>query len=106
MNTYRELLGNLRDHLRFYDVPSWPQRLDGWISELDTPQSLDVKTHLLRTRKALGGMGSMGDIVICAEAGHKIPQDEGSANRANDTLLSLVGKLHAEVTLQLAHLTN
>jgi len=56
---------------------------------------------LLRTRRSLGGMRSIGDIVICPEAGATIPNDERGITAANETLLSLVERLHTEVTRML-----
>jgi len=106
MNSYRTLLKQIRDHLKRYGVPGWPARLDKWARELDQLDPGKLRAHLLRTRKSLGGMGSIGDIVICPEARHNIPKDELAIKTANDTLLALVGKLDAEVTRWLSTLPN
>lgn len=81
-----------------YEVPGWPARLDKWGRELDQLESEKLKAHLLRTRKPLGGMGSISDIVICPEAGYNVPNGESVIKAANDVLLSLVRKLDAEVS--------
>jgi hypothetical protein len=41
-------------------------------------------------------MGSIGDIVIAPEAGHKIDEDETEA--ANATLLTLIHRLYADTS--------
>jgi len=98
MNPYRDLLERIQDHLKKYEVPGWPARLDKWGRELDQPESEKLKAHLLRTPKSLGGMGSISDIVICPEAGYNVPNGESVIKAANDVLLSLVRKLDAEVS--------
>lgn len=106
MDSYRKLLEQIRDHLRQYDVPGWPARLDKWLSELDQLDPQKMKAHLLRSQRSLGGMGSISDIVICPEAGHKIAADEHLIKAANGVLLTLVEKLDAEVSRRLAAVSN
>jgi len=38
-------------------------------------------------------MGSISDIVICNEAGHRVPKDDAELNRLNDRLLTLADSL-------------
>jgi hypothetical protein len=80
--------------------------LDEWVHELDGIDAVRLKPHLLRTRRALGGMGSIADVVICPQAGHSISNDKGIIKAANDRLLGLVEKLDAELTKRLAALPN
>jgi hypothetical protein len=104
MHAYRRLLEQVRDHLEKYGVPGWPAQLDQWARELDRLDPAELKAHLVRTQKALGGMGSIGDVVICTEAGHKIANDKSAIKEANETLLALVEALYAEVMQRLATL--
>lgn len=97
MTRYKNLLCDIREYLERYNVPSWPERLGQWAAELDNLEVLNYRKHLLRTQKSLGGMGSIGDIVICPEAGHKISTAPQAINAANAGLLSLVKELHKEV---------
>jgi hypothetical protein len=76
--------------------------LDEWVHELDGIDTVHLKAHLLRTRRALGGMGSIADVVICPQAGHNISNDKSTIKAANDRLLELTKKLDADVTHRLA----
>ena len=105
MDSYRDLLQQIRSHLAHYSVPLWPTRLDDWLRELDRVDPEQLRAHLLRTRKALGGMGSIADVVICPQAGHDIPNDMPTIKAANDKLLKLVDELDREVTRELSGLT-
>jgi hypothetical protein len=94
---YKELLLELHQHLVGVSEKKWAERLQEWIKELDGADKDGVINHLKRTQKALGGMGSIGDIVICPENGHSIPSDEDQINRANERLKGLVSNLFSEI---------
>lgn len=101
LTAYREQLLELKSHLSAFGVPEWPHRLEQWVSELDLLEGgtneKEATAHLRRTHRALYGMGSVADIVICPEAGHDIPDDEVDVSRANTRLLDLVSAVYAEV---------
>ena len=104
MDAYRNLLEQIRDHLSRYGVRRWPPRLDEWIQELDSLGPEGLKSHLHRTLKSLGGMGSIGDIVICPEAGHDIPTERPLIKAVNDRLVALTDELYAEAKRRLSQL--
>lgn len=97
LDQYRELVNEVRSHLARYGDRRWAPRLEGWLSELDDVEKAGSRqvliAHVQRMRKALGGMGSIGDIVICPEAGYSISDSEKDIQRANQQLLSLVRSL-------------
>lgn len=99
VDTYRRLLEQLRDHLKA--VEAWPSRLDEWVKELDVVDRGTLKDHLQRTRRSLAGMGSIGDLVICAEAGHRPASGGSTFEKANKRLLELVECLDEETTRRL-----
>lgn len=74
----------------------WADTLEKWVAELAHLSPNQVKAHVLRTRRSLRGMGSIGDIVICPQAGNRIANDEQAISAANDRLLNLVDDLSAE----------
>lgn len=96
---YTELLIEIRDHLCRYGDRRWPQVLDDWIGELREASGSpsDLVAHLERSRRAVSGMGSLGDIVIYPESGHAIESDEREIQRANSGLRQLVHDLDREV---------
>jgi len=90
---YRELILAISEHLAQYGDQRWAPRLEGWLTELDDSETENKQylvDHVERMQKALGGMGSIGDIVICPEAGYSIQNEEGLIQKANDDLLRLV----------------
>lgn len=89
---YRDALAQIADHLAAHGEAHWSQTLRQWLRELDGP-GLRGLAHVRRTRRCLGGMGSLGDVVICPEAGHKIANDPATVKAANDRLLSMVHEL-------------
>ena len=93
---YRQLLERIRDLLLSVGDTRWGPRLQCWISELDALRSRDevaIMHHVRRTRRSVAGMGSISDIVICNEAGHRVPKDDAELNRLNDRLLTLADSL-------------
>jgi hypothetical protein len=86
---YIELLRAIRDHLASVGDSRWPERLSEWLGEFETMRDDHAarRLHYERTRRALGGMGSIADVVIAG---------------ANDTLLCLVQDLDREVERLLA----
>jgi hypothetical protein len=94
---YKRLLAQVADHLRSYDDRRWPAVLGEWLKEI-SGEGIDVPhAHLERTRRALAGMGSIADVVICPQAGHRISSNESEIRKANARLLQLVHDLHQEV---------
>jgi hypothetical protein len=94
---YKKLLKELQCFLELYAETKWANRLRQWVSELDG-LTLDGGTaHLRRTQKALGGMGSIGDIVICPENGHSILNEEVQVNDANERLRKFISDLFVEI---------
>jgi hypothetical protein len=109
LDRYRRLLEQIRSHLIAYGVQVWPGTLDSWLHELNGLNgSLGSEgalvQHVMRSRKATGGMGSLGDIVICPQAGHRISDEEGEIRDVNATLRRLVSTLYAETTTLLSTL--
>jgi len=96
---YTELLKAIEEHLASFGDKRWPPRLAGWIREFEDVRndSTDRTRHYERTRGALGGMGSIGDVVIAPEAGHTITDDDRAINAANEKLLRLVEELDKEI---------
>jgi hypothetical protein len=103
LDRYRRLLEQIRSHLIAHGVQVWPATLDSWLRELNAlvgsqGSKRALEQHVMRSRKATGGMGSLGDIVICLQAGHRISDDEGAISDASATLRQLVSALYAETT--------
>ena len=96
---YLKLLKEIRTHLATFGNTRWPPRLDDWIREFDVSQhdSAQRVAHLQRTRRALGGMGSIADVVIRPDATRSIDNDDRTIKKANETLLRLVAQLDKEV---------
>jgi hypothetical protein len=96
---YIELLQAIEEHLASFGDIRWPPRLAEWIREFESAQndSASRVRHFERTRRALGGMGSIADVVIAPEAGHTVAHDEKLVRAANDKLLRLVQSLDKEV---------
>jgi hypothetical protein len=96
---YRELLHRIRQYLSGYGDRRWPPILDEWLAELAACEgsSTRLEEHLRRTRRAVSGMGSLGDVFISPESGHRIADDDETVHEANGDLLSLVRSLDREV---------
>lgn len=89
---YRRLLVQVRDLLLGVADTRWGPRLQDWISELDDVVGNDIATlkHIRRTHASIAGMGSLGDIVICKDAGHRVPESEIEIDRLNVRLQEFV----------------
>ena len=87
---YLRLISEARTLLTQYDVRAWPDTLAKWEHGARfVPWPL--LQHLARvTRSRLGGMGSLGDVVIV--------KDGKSEEQANSKLLEIVGALHVVTT--------
>lgn len=94
---YKELLKELQFFLERYAEIKWANRLRDWVNELDGLTWDGAANHLRRTQKALGGMGSIGDIVICPENGHSVSNEEAKVNEANERLRKFVSDLFVEI---------
>ena len=103
LTRYYQILSSLQKHLKTYAEKKWSCHLTTWINELPKLSDMEVNSHLQRTRKALGGMGSIGDIVICPENGHIISANENEITKANDQLRKLVNELASEINDILHH---
>src|SRR5579871_5039684 len=100
---YEELLQQISQQLKTYSVKGWPETLERWIEELHVADT-DMRSHLERTKNSTGGMGSLGDIFICPQAGDDIPNDPTAIKAANADFKHLIGELYALVTQRLNHL--
>jgi len=102
MNTsqrYRDLLRKVAAHLKTFGNTRWPPILEAWLDELDRFKGTPIpRQHLERTRRALGGMGSIGDVVICPEAMRESAFDEIQIRKANEELLRFVRELDREIS--------
>jgi hypothetical protein len=98
---YRELLSNIRSLFDAYGEFDWASTISRWIDELDAAVAnnshVEIEKNMARTKKSLGGMGSIGDVVISPEAGHKIASDMTTTDNANERLLALVHQLWDEL---------
>jgi hypothetical protein len=102
MDTYMDLLVAIKTLLNRYQVRGgWTQRLDEWIDEYQHLEPTARRGHLERTKRALAGMGSLGDIVICPQNGDTISADQTEMRSANEVLRSLLDQLYAEINLEL-----
>jgi hypothetical protein len=94
---YRQLLLNLEVLLDSVNEKQWSALLHQWITELDlATDNATLQAHVTRTRKALGGMGSLGDICISHRNGlaQTYPEDLlPDLHRRFMSLLSSVEKL-------------
>jgi len=102
---YRGLLTRIRDYLLSYGDTKWSARLEGWLRELDgsgSPNSL--RSHVERSQRATGGMGSLGDLTICSQNGHSIADDRTLITAASKGLSALMTELYLETKNLLAQL--
>ncbi len=95
LSAYRALLVQLQELFGMYSEKKWADRLSGWIKDLDSAR--DYKPHLERTFKALSGMGSMGDVVVCPENGHVVSGGEEAIAKANEQIKEIILKLDREI---------
>lgn len=98
-NEYTALLREIESHLSLFGERKWAPRLAEWLREYESAglDSVMRRAHYDRTRRSLGGMGSIADIVITPEAGHRIANDRNAIDEANERLIRLVQRLDREV---------
>lgn len=101
MDTYLRALVDLQEHLARHRVAGWADRLGEWIAEGKSLPEGRARQHVLRTKQSLSGMGSLGDIVISAEAGDAGVETRESRKSANEELQRLLDRLYDEVSLLL-----
>jgi hypothetical protein len=98
MDAYIRALIDLQEHLARHNVVGWAGRLGEWAAEWKLVSPSRAREHLLRTKGSLSGMGSLGDIVISAEAGDSAVQTPAQRIEANERLQMLVDRLYEIVT--------
>jgi threonine aldolase len=97
---YRDVLTRIRDYLRIYGEDKWTARVDEWLRELADIRSLSaLRTHVERSKRATGGMGSLGDLTICRQNGHIIENDVRKITEASQGLHALTAQLYHEAKL-------
>jgi hypothetical protein len=89
---YLRLLTEARALLSQYCVRSWPELLARWERQARFAPWMQLRYLARITRNKLGGMGSLGDVVIF--------RDGKSDDEANRQLLEIVKALH-KVTLEI-----
>ena len=100
-NQFIELLKSIRKILNEYEVHNWPNIINKWIEEIEELRSGDGKAivlYLQKIQRSLGGMGSLGDLVICPEAGHKILGNEKEIEKINDNYINFIRRLDNVIT--------
>ena len=84
---YLRLVCEARKILLRYSVRSWPEELTKWEVAARFAPYLFLQHFVRITRRKLGGMGSLGDVVIV--------RDGNSEEDANKRLLEIVGALYS-----------
>jgi hypothetical protein len=87
---YARLLSNARTLLLEHSVRSWPEELAKWEFRAKFAPWFLLRRLARITKKRLGGMGSLGDVVIY--------RDGRSDEEANKRLLEFVGSLYSITT--------
>jgi hypothetical protein len=98
LSTYKREISELSDFLQTVGQERWSVRLSQWVSE--TESSVDpivIRQHIERTKKALVGMGSVGDFVVTNSGDHQYSTEEIKALNAQKDLL--VEKLYKTTKL-------
>lgn len=104
-DSYRNILTRLRDYLASYGDTKWKGRIEDWLQELDSIASIHaLRSHLERSQRATGGMGSLGDLTICPQNGHSIRNDRTAISEASSGLWGLTSELYRVTSEQLAGL--
>jgi hypothetical protein len=95
---YKNRISDLSQFLDSVGEEYWSTRLASWVGELECAesgtQSLVSKEHVARTKKAMGGMGSVGDIVITHLNGLGKSYPESELPNLNKKLKSMVSQLY------------
>src|SRR5262245_39094614 len=78
---------------------SWTTTTEGWLKKLreihtrrDQPEEIEL--HARRVLESFGGMGSLNDLFLSPQAGHKIGPDKKAIAAANAKLNQLRDDLH------------
>ncbi len=87
---YLRLLSEARILLSQYSVRRWPEVLAKWERRARFAPWILLQHFAKATKSKLGGMGSLGDVVIF--------RDGKSEEGANHRLLEIVGALHVVTT--------
>ena len=93
--TYKYSLLTLAQFLQSINELRWSTRLCEWACELEsaTDDEETLKAHVLRTRNALSGMGSLGDLSISHRNGLARMHPESLLPVLNRRFLSLLDSL-------------
>ena len=91
---YIEVLRAIKNYLEEYGVPYWPETIGKWLEELPLPNDKLMHVHAARTHKMIGGMGSLGDIYISRNAGHRIVGDKAEVLKVNKQLEAMIHELY------------
>jgi len=99
VSRYAETLKELHSFLSRYREQVWAPILEKWITELEHLQrtaktSPQITEHALRTRRSIGGMGSIGDISITPQPGYRVWAWTWNVSRVNRRLHRLVSALY------------
>ena len=96
LTLYKRQLSELAYFLASVGEDRWSNRLADWAHEFDSTvsNSSTVKEHVARTKKALGGMGSIADIVITHRNGLGKSFPETELPIQNMRLASLISELY------------
>jgi len=100
---YGELLSDLHRHLTLYGERHWTSILQQWIADLEQLERVGAPisgyaTHLSRTKRSFGGMGSLNDVAITPQGGYSI--SNWKSRGVNTKLRKLTADLYSE-TLRL-----
>jgi len=87
---YLSLLSEARILLSQYSVRSWPEVLAKWERKARFAPWMLLQHFAKVTKSKLGGMGSLGDVVIF--------RDGKSEEKANNRFLEIVGALYVVTT--------
>ena len=106
-------MSELSDFLRTVEQDRWSIRLSQWASEIESlVDPIVVRQHIERTKKALVGMGSVGDFVVTnrVTSDHQYSMEEIKAlNTKKDVLVEKLYKttklLTSELTIDQSPLT-
>jgi len=100
LQRYGTTLLKIETFLRECCVKNWPDRLADWQIQLRKLQEATpydeqrLREHLTRSRKATGGMGSLGDIFISPSAGDCIADNPAEIAATNSQLKTLIHALY------------
>jgi hypothetical protein len=107
IQNYRESLDLLRRYLSAQGDRGWAEKVQGWLAELDgmlaqCDNRRALVAHALRTKLATSGENSLGDLYLCAEAGHSVATKD--LIPTNEQLVRLVDRVYQAADDVLARL--